>query len=372
MTHCFWQRAQSWVFCGAFFLSSHSYAAGAGNAVPIEQPSTQHQSSAHSIERQTAEPQSYRYSDAHVHVLDFFQQGQPLTKLLEVMNAAGVGNAMVSGAPLMKKWHENEPKRPRYYAGDDAELYWYSATDAYVAEAVQKLPPADRRRLHPFLSGINPTDKNAVIHLEAMLKLYPNLWQGIGEILTRHDDLTMMTANEPPRANSEAMYRIYRFAQQHDLPVMVHTNITSKRERNPLYLEELKEALRAHPDVKFIWAHAGTSKTLERFQGKMDFVLPSLQKLLKDHDNVYVDLSWSVLKPYMLDKTGQPEAAWLELINTYPTRFMLGSDVLGSFDNLGENLQEFEVFLEKLPADTARKMARENFLALLPSTAANY
>lgn len=321
---------------------------------------------AQTVEPQTTEPQNYRYSDVHVHVLDFFQQGESLTKLIDSMNAGNVGDAMISGVPLMKKWHENEPKRPRYYAGDDADMYWYSATDAYLAAALQRLPEQDRRRLHPFLSGVNPTDKNAVIHLETMMDLYPGLWQGIGEIFIRHDDLTMMTANEPPRANSEAMYRIYRFAQKHDLPLMLHSNITSKRERNPLYLEELTQALQDFPQVKFIWAHAGTSKTLERYQGKMDFVLPTLRQLLEDHDNVYIDLSWSVLEPYMLDGKGKPVKAWLELINQYPTRFMLGSDVLGSFDNLGKNLQQFESFLQALPDETARKIARENFLSLLP------
>lgn len=309
----------------------------------------------------------YRYSDAHVHVLDFFQQGEPLTRLIKRMNEAGVGHAMISGVPLMKKWHENEPQQPRYYAGDDAEMYWYSATDAYLATRLQRLPEADRRRLHPFLSGVNPTDKNAVLHLEMMMELYPGVWQGIGEIFTRHDDLTMMTASEPPRANSEAMFRIYRLAQQHGLPVMVHSNITSKRERNPLYLEELTEALQKFPEVKFIWAHAGTSKTLERYQDKMDFVLPAVQQVLKEHDNVYIDLSWSLLKPYLINAKGQVDRNWRELIEQYPERFMIGSDVLGNYDNLGEALQEFDTLLRALPEETAAKVARENFLSLLPA-----
>ncbi|MBE1108906.1 amidohydrolase, partial [Escherichia coli] len=44
-----------------------------------------------------------------------------------------------------------------------------------------------------------------------------------------------------------------------DLPVLLHANVTSKRERNPLYLAEIEEPLRNHPHVRFIWAHAGTS-----------------------------------------------------------------------------------------------------------------
>jgi hypothetical protein len=83
-----------------------------------------------------------RYTDGHLHTVDFFQQGAPLATLISAMDAAGVGNAMVSGMPLMKKWHENEPKRPDTYAGDDAGVYWFSATDAYLAKALEALPPA--------------------------------------------------------------------------------------------------------------------------------------------------------------------------------------------------------------------------------------
>jgi hypothetical protein len=36
------------------------------------------------------------------------------------------------------------------------------------------------------------------------------------------------------------MTRIYHLAAERDLPVLLHSNITSKRERNPLYLAEIE------------------------------------------------------------------------------------------------------------------------------------
>ncbi len=308
----------------------------------------------------------YRFSDSHLHIVDFFQQGEPLDALLEQMDAHHIEHAMISGIPLMKKWHEDEPKRPRYYSGDNGGLYWYSATDNYLIEALSELEETDRQRLHPFLVGFNPTDKNAAEQIEKLLRLYPGIWQGIGEILTRHDDLTALTQDEPARANSEAMHRIYRLAARHNLPVLLHSNITSKRERNPLYLEELQEALREHPKVKIIWAHAGTSKTLHRYQGKMDFLLPTVKALLAEHDNLYIDLSWTVLQPYLLDDKKQPDPQWLALVNAYPTRFLIGSDALGSYDSIGEKLEDFTPFLDALPRDIANGLAGENFLSLLP------
>ncbi|MNQ79888.1 Amidohydrolase [compost metagenome] len=286
--------------------------------------------------------------------------------LLEAMDKGRIDHVMISGVPVAKKWHEDEPKRPRYYAGDDAGAYWYSATDVLVAAAVRKLPAEQRRRFHPFLSGFNPNDKNSDAHIRRMLELDPGLWQGIGEVFTRHDDLTALIDGDTPRANNEAMSRIYHLAAEYDLPVLVHSNITSQRERNPLYLQEVEEPLRNHPHVRFIWAHAGTSMEIHRHQKRLDFLLPTLGRLLEAYPNLYIDLSWSVLKPYLLDKDGTPDRQWLALVGRYPERFMLGSDVVGRFDGLGDYLTAFAPFLDALPEAVARKVARDNFLAVLP------
>src|SRR5690606_20120920 len=115
--------------------------------------------------------------------------------------------------------------------------------------------------------------------------------------------------------------------------------ITSKRERNPLYLAEIEEPLRNHPHVRFIWAHAGTSMEIHRHQEKLDFLRPVLARLLEDYPNLYIDLSWTMLRPYLLDERGRPDSKWLALVKRHPERFMLGSDVVGQFDNLGDYLQ---------------------------------
>ncbi|WP_422421035.1 amidohydrolase family protein [Pseudomonas sp. GZD-222] len=315
---------------------------------------------------QSVQAREYRYSDAHLHYVDFFQESEGMQALLKAMDAARIDQSMISGVAVAKKWHEDEPKRPRYYAGDDADAYWYSATDIYVAAALEKLEPEQRQRFHPFLTGFNPVDKNAVAHIERMLVLYPGLWQGIGEVFTRHDDLTALTSGDTPRANNEAMTRIYHLAAEQDLPVLIHSNITSKRERNPLYLAEIEEPLRNHPHTRFIWAHAGTSMEIHRHQTQLDFLLPTLSRMLESYPNLYVDLSWSVLQPYLLDEQGKPRGEWVALVKRFPERFMLGSDVVGRFDSLGEQLHSFDPFLDALPAEVAQKVAQENFLAVLP------
>ncbi|OCW23038.1 amidohydrolase family protein [Pseudomonas sp. S3E12] len=313
-----------------------------------------------------AQARAYAYSDAHLHYVDFFQETAGMDTLLKAMTENRIEHVMISGIPVAKKWHEDEPKRPRYYAGDDADAYWYSATDVIVAAAVSKLTPEQRQHFHPFLSGFNPNDKNSDAHIQRMLDLNPGLWQGIGEVFTRHDDLTALTSGDTPRANNEAMTRIYHLAAENDLPVMLHSNITSKRERNPLYLAEVEEPLRNHPHTRFIWAHAGTSKEIHRHQVQMDFLLPTLSRMLEAYPNLYIDLSWSMLTPYLLDDGGKPRPEWVTLVERFPERFMLGSDVVGRFNKLGEEMHRFDVFLDALTEDVARKVARDNFLAILP------
>ncbi len=313
----------------------------------------------------------YAYSDAHLHYVDFFQETAGMDKLLRAMADNRIEHVMISGIPVAKKWHEDEPKRPRYYAGDDADAYWYSATDVIVAAAVNKLAPEQRRHFHPFLAGFNPNDKNSAAHIQRMLDLNPGLWQGIGEVFTRHDDLTALTSGDTPRANNEAMTRIYHLAAENDLPVMLHSNITSKRERNPLYLAEVEQPLRNHPHTRFIWAHAGTSKEIHRHQKQMDFLLPTLNRLLEAYPNLYIDLSWSMLTPYLLDDAGKPRPEWVKLVERFPDRFMLGSDVVGRFNKLGKEMRRFDPFLDALPEEVAHKVARDNFLAILPKSPRN-
>lgn len=313
---------------------------------------------------QTASP-LYRYSDAHLHYVNFFQETEGIAALLEAMDKAGVEHAMIAGLPIIKKWADTEPQKPKFVFADDANVYWYSLSDEIVARALLSLPKAQRRRLHPFICGFNPTDKNAVKHVERMLEWYPDLWEGIGEIITRHDDLTALTYGEPARANHPALSPIYRLAAKHDLPVMIHSNITSARIKEPLYLEELEEALKKHPYTRFIWAHAGTSNSIN-LRNDLHFLDEEIERLLKTYANLWIDLSWSVLEEHLLNSREQLKTRWLKILQRHPDRFMVGSDLVGNFDRMGELLAEFDDVLAALSKSDARKLAHDNFLRALP------
>ncbi|MGB6601453.1 MAG: amidohydrolase family protein, partial [Candidatus Cybelea sp.] len=269
--------------------------------------------------------------------------------------------AMVSGMAVCKKWSSWDPVEPKYYLDDDSRVYPYSATDVLVYEQVMSLPEGERQRFHPFICGFDPTDRNAVDHVKRMLALFPNFWQGIGEIFARHGDLTALMYGEPGRANHVALDAVYELAADLDMPVSVHSDVTSVWEtQDPIYLSEITEALRKHPETKFVWCHAGVTRRL---------IVPThvhdLRRLLTAHKKLYVDLSWVVYDDHLV-LNGQPRSDWLELMEQFPDRFMIGSDVIASMTSYVSTMTRFYVILDALNPDTAKRVARTNFLDVLP------
>jgi len=310
----------------------------------------------------TAAAQNQRYPivDGHLHFLNFVQDTAGMDVLFQAMDDTGVVESAVIGMPLVKKWDEGDERRPTYYLDNDSRAYWYSATDFLVARAILDLPPSKQARLHPFICGINSADRNAVDHVERMLKLYPHFWQGIGEVFLRHDDLTALTYGETPRATTIAFNRLLDLAAERNLPVLVHSNIGPAWREQPDYLSEIESAVRAHPATRIIWAHAGISRRI---------VIPNhtdiLRRLLTTYPNLTVDLSW-VIFDQEIAPAGVLDRRWASLLDEFPTRFVIGSDVVGVFDQLKPTLQRYYLLLDAVKPETAQKVAHDNFLALLP------
>lgn len=302
----------------------------------------------------------YIINDCHNHLVDFLQESDGIHVLLEKMNESGVDHAMIDGMMVMKKWEDISPSRPHYYLDDDAKCYWYASTDLIVAMELQKLAQKDRKRFHPFLCGFNPTDRNAIDHIKRMVKYFPDFWHGIGEIFTRHDDLTALTYGETGRANHIALDPIYEFAAQNDWPVYVHSNIASVADHRPIYLHELQEALKNHPKTRIIWCHSGVSRRIH-----VPDLTRHVEKMLTAHDNLFIDLSWVAYDFYLVKKKkAAPE--WVQLIKQFPDRFIIGSDQAGHFENYKESIHRFYKVLDELEPEDAKKIAYTNFLRILP------
>lgn len=303
----------------------------------------------------------YSIVDGHFHYFNFVQETAGMKELFKAMDDVGVAESMISGMALVKKWDEAEDVRPTYYLDNDSRTYWYSATDCLLAQAVLSLPPEQRKRLHPFICGINAADRNAAEHVERMLAAYPGFWEGIGEIFCHHDDLTALTYGEVARSNTKSFDRLLDTAAKYRLPVIIHSNIGPAMGKQPSYLGELEYALANHPNVTIIWAHAGISRRVA-----VPNHVQIVQRLLQRYNNLMIDLSWLVFDQEIAPN-GDLNRDWVALIEEYPTRFVIGSDAVGFLKKYKPDLQRYYVLLDALKPETARKVARDNFLSVLPA-----
>jgi len=292
--------------------------------------------------------------DSHLHGVDFLQESDGLVSLLDRMDAANISHAVIFGLPVIKKWGSEEPDRPNYYLDDDARCYYYTGTDEILAGYFQALSPVAGKRLAPMLCGFNHTDRNAVFQVERKLAS-SGMWKGIGELICRHDDLTSQTLDETSRMNHPALLPIYDLAGTRGLPVLIHQNSTSVGVHDRFeYLEEVREPLSGFPGTTFVWAHCGISR---RVVHKYYHVM--LEEMLQDHPNLNVDLSW-VVYDQTVCRGGVPKKAWLSLIEKYPERFLIGSDICGRFHLVGKCMARYDRLLDMLSAGTRQSVSSLN------------
>ena len=308
----------------------------------------------------------YEMVDSHLHYLDFLEKSDGFSALVKAMDMSGVKSAIIFGMPIAKQWDATMKNPPTYYLSNDSRCYYYSGTDFILAEDLLAQPKEVQERFYPFICGVNCNDRFAADHIRQLLEMYPDFWCGIGEIMSRHDDLTALTYGEAPHINSDAFKKIFDLGAEYDLPVLVHHNITGQNVDDVLYLDELKEALVYNRACKIIWAHIGISRRVE-----LQNLSKIADELLADNPNLYVDISWVVYDYYFLDKfpdnysDGDSLADWVKLIEKYPDRVMIGTDKVGHWETYPSEVVKYYKLLDRLDDETVEKVTCENALSLV-------
>jgi hypothetical protein len=93
-------------------------------------------------------------------------------------------------------------------------------------------------------------------------------------------------------------------------------------------------------------------------------IAQDLDRMLGTYDNLWIDLSW-VVYDLCLVHEGKPSQEWVDLVEKYPDRFMIGSDAIGHFQDYSQTIGRYYIFLDALSPSTAQKVARTNFINVL-------
>jgi len=270
---------------------------------------------------------TFEVNDAHVHLTNYIQEGTDIHDFLKIMGTK-VGRVALFGIPLQQQWSYGNTGdfAPTYYLQTDAPLYYYSFTDAYIAMAYRSLTPAERARFDPMITGFNPADMYAADHIKRVLTTFPGVFSGIGEFTIHKEFVSSKIAGETASLLNPALDRIFDFAAEAGLVVLLHNDIDMpfpKPGQDPYQVEQLRQLFLRHPKTSIIWAHIGLGRVVRPVKDQIGIIERALQNPALAHVNF--DISWDEVAKYLV-ATPQTTRAAADLINRYPDRFLFGTD----------------------------------------------
>jgi predicted TIM-barrel fold metal-dependent hydrolase len=318
----------------------------------------------------------YEVNDAHLHLTNYIQEGTDIHDFLKVMGTK-VGRVAIFGIPLQQQWSYSNTGdfAPTYYLQTDAALYYYSFTDAYIAMAWRSLPPAQQARLDPMITGFNPADMYAVDHIRRVLKTFPGVFTGIGEFTIHKEFVSSKVAGDTASLTDPALDRILAFAAESGLLVILHCDIDmpfAKPDQEPVYLAQMRDLLRRHPETTVIWAHTGLGRVVHppQAQAVSGTIATNpnhrqiVASLLEDPTlpNLYFDISWDEVAKYAVSSP-EIESTTAELFERHPDRFLFGTDNVAPKDQATQ-LRVFHLWdriFAKLSPEASHAIRRGNY-----------
>ena len=239
--------------------------------------------------------------DAHVHYKEPAWEPYPPATVVELMDKSGVAMALVSSTP------------------DEGTIkLWRYAPNRVVPEL---------RPYHGQAGSSNWTKApDMFAYLVKRLNDYPH--EGIGEFHLHNVDPDY----EP------LLRKIAELAKSKNIYIHVHSG------KEPVDL-----LFSLEPKLKIIWAHAGMSEPAQ-----------TVEKMMATYKTLYADTSFR--EGDILTRQGTIDPTWRRVLESFPDRFMVGSDtwVNDQWDRYGQIMAENRKWLSQFPRPIAEKIAFKN------------
>ena len=279
------------------------------------------------------------FDDSHFHLTNYIQEGIDVRTFLQIMGTR-VRRSTLFGIPLQQQWSyaNSESFAPTYYLQSDAPLYYYSFTDASIATAYRSLPPDERARFDPMITGFNPADMYGVDHIRRVLQTFPGVFSGIGEFTIHKEFVSAKISGETASLANPALDRILDFAAEVGLVVLIHNDIDvpfGTQGAEPVYLSQMKALLARHPNATIVWAHTGLGRVVQPVSVSAGAAVRSsnhigiVEGILTDPAlrHVDFDISWDEVAKYAV-ATPDTISRMAALLDRFPDRFLFGTDTV--------------------------------------------
>jgi hypothetical protein len=289
-----------------------------------------------------------RYIDVHSHINT---DGVTYTALLSSMDKEGVDTMVIMETPGALWIQGGSPTK---YGVPDAMLTYPTrfitlcSGDAgkmlYTATRSGSYTPEDEARYKSLLTSAAQS----------------GTCRGFGEIGVRHFPPMGMaqTYDITVPADHPWMFDMSDIAAQYGIPVDIHMEATS------VTVPQLERLLAHNRNTTIIWDHAGWGNTGEATPALM-------RRLLAENPNLYTSIKYrdDMAGTGFLNKDGSINAAWLTVVQEFPDRFMMGSDIKpGIWDNEFRQVKKHVSIISQMPPDIQNKVARENAIRIFRIT----
>jgi len=307
---------------------------------------------------------AYEMDDSHFHLTNYVQEGITAKQFLNIMGDR-CGRSTLFGIPLQQQWsyRVSGDDAPTYYLDTDSPLYYYSFTDAYIAMQYRSLTAKEQARFDPMITGFNPTDMYAADHIRRVLQTFPGVFTGIGEFTIHKEFVSSKISGDVASLTDPALDRILDFAGEAGLVVILHNDVDrpiAAKGSEPVFLTQIKDLFRRHPNTSIIWAHVGVGRIVQPVENHAAM----LESMLSDpaFNHVCFDISWDETAKYIL---ATPEATKrsIDLLNKYPDRFLFGSDTVApaSPEKYYAVYEMYQPLWNGLAPETSRKVRMGNY-----------
>lgn len=201
----------------------------------------------------------------------------------------------------------------------------------------------------------------------------------LGEFEARHYVSSTNSRDVHLPVDSPSFAAVFTVAEETGLPMLLH------HEAEDALLPELERMLERHPKARVIWCHVGRNR--DRSTWTRISTPEGVREFLRKYPNLYFDLNQakpgsrhrgtnqvdSVLFDSDPSKGGdnQPDARlnakWQELLEEFPERFVIGTDVnTGRFDSYSRVIETFRrLVLARLSRPAAEAIAYKNAWLLM-------
>jgi predicted TIM-barrel fold metal-dependent hydrolase len=273
--------------------------------------------------------------DSHFHLRPFGGPGIPLTEMGEYwrqsgvryVNLYGIGQILPVGSPCI------------YYL--DCLGTPVLPSPKNDVENAQDVAQTNVDGVNLTLSMTFPDLANPAGILDQMRQLdvaHPGRFRWMGEVNLMKQALLGNGAQPATLGAIVSWWPFMDELRRRNMPINIHSDLGN--DADPLkFLYLMETVLTLYPENKIVWAHMGLSNELKTIDPALH--IATLRRLMDQHPNLYLDISWRVLyDSYFSRESVRNE--YVAFFDQYSSRVIPGTDFVASRN------KDFAIYAEEL------------------------